>query len=116
MNQTDCVDSGEVAPRESFDRVPDLYHVIRPGYPPALFDDLFALLPTRPHILEVGPGTGQATRNLLSRGATVDAIEIGPRMAAKLRKGSPSCTTAIPSSASDTNQRADRQLWREGRS
>src|SRR5262245_51655046 len=40
MNQTDCVDSGEVAPRESFDRVPDIYHCIRPGYPAALFDDL----------------------------------------------------------------------------
>src|SRR5262245_65787337 len=87
MNQTDCVDSGAVAPRESFDRVPDIYHDIRPGYPPALFDDLFALLPTRPHILEVGPGTGQATRNLVSHGATVHAIEIGPGMAAKLREG-----------------------------
>ena len=29
------------------------------GYPPALFDDLFALLPERPPLrLEVGPGTG----------------------------------------------------------
>jgi SAM-dependent methyltransferase len=86
VNQTDDVDNGAVAPRESFDRVPDVYHRIRPGYPPALFDDLFALLPTRPHILEVGPGTGQATRNLLSHGATVHAIELGPGMAAKLRK------------------------------
>ena len=93
--KTDCVDSGAVAPRESFDRVPDIYHGMRPGYPPALFDDLFALLPTRPHILEVGPGTGQATRNLLSHGATVHAIEIGPGMAAKLRKVIPTKGLAV---------------------
>jgi SAM-dependent methyltransferase len=37
-------------------------------------------------VLEVGPGTGQATRDLLDRGALVDAIEIGPNMAAKLRQ------------------------------
>lgn len=66
--------------------MPDVYDRIRPRYPHALFDDLFALLPTRPHILEVGPGTGQATRDLLSRGATVHAIEIGPAMAEKLRQ------------------------------
>ncbi len=46
-----------------------------------MFDELFRLLPSRPAILEVGPGTGQATRDLLSRGATVHAIEIGPAMA-----------------------------------
>jgi SAM-dependent methyltransferase len=84
MNQTDGVDNGDPAPRESFDRVPDIYHDIRPGYPSALFDDLFALLGARPHILEVGPGTGQATRDLLDHGATVHAIEIGPAMADKL--------------------------------
>ena len=86
MNQTERVDSGGPVPRESFDRVPDIYHGIRPGYPPALFDEFFARLAARPRILEVGPGTGQATRDLLSRGATVHAIEIGPAMADKLRR------------------------------
>jgi SAM-dependent methyltransferase len=86
MRQTERVDGGGDERRESFDRVPDIYDRIRPGYPSALFDDLFALLPARPHILEVGPGTGQATRGLLSHGATVHAIEIGPAMADKLRQ------------------------------
>jgi SAM-dependent methyltransferase len=77
-------------PRMSFDLAAEIYDEIRPSYPPALFDDLFALLPPRPSILEVGPGTGQATRDLLRRGAVVHAIEIGPAMAAKLRANLPS--------------------------
>jgi SAM-dependent methyltransferase len=55
-----------------------------------MFDELFRLLPSRPAILEVGPGTGQATRDLLRRGANVYAVEIGPAMAAKLREVLPS--------------------------
>lgn len=72
--------------RDIFDRVPDIYHRIRPGYPRALFDGLFAVLPPRARVLEVGPGTGQATRDLLARGADVHAVEIGPAMAEKLRE------------------------------
>lgn len=76
--------------RKSFDGVAEIYHGIRPGYPPPLFDQLFRLLPEQPAVLEVGPGTGQATRDLLSRGANVYAVEIGPAMAAKLRAVLPS--------------------------
>lgn len=50
---------------------------------------LFQALPAGPEIVEVGPGTGQATRDLLARGATVHAVEIGPAMAAKLRSNLP---------------------------
>lgn len=77
-------------PRRSFDGAAEIYHGIRPSYPPPMFDELFRLLPTQPEILEVGPGTGQATRDLLSRGANVYAVEIGPAMAAKLREVLPS--------------------------
>lgn len=77
-------------PRRSFDGVAEIYHGIRPGYPAAMFGDLFRLLPAHPVILEVGPGTGQATRDLLGWGATVHAIEIGPALAARLREALPS--------------------------
>jgi SAM-dependent methyltransferase len=72
-------------PRKSFDPAAQIYDEIRPNYPAPLFDRLFGLLPPRPHIIEVGPGTGQATRDLLARGAVVHAVELGPGMAAKLR-------------------------------
>jgi SAM-dependent methyltransferase len=78
-----------VDPRKSFDPAAEIYDEIRPGYPAALFDYLFERLPPRPHILEVGPGTGQATRDLLRRGAVVHAIELGPGMAAKLTANFP---------------------------
>ena len=77
-------------PRLSFNDAAEIYDEIRPNYPAAMFGDLFQLLPPRPAILEVGPGTGQATRDLLGRGALVRAVEIGPAMAAKLRSGLPS--------------------------
>lgn len=76
--------------RLSFNEVPDIYDEIRPGYPPELYELLFAMLPHEPEILEVGPGTGQATRDLLLRGASVHAVEIGPATAAKLRSVLPS--------------------------
>lgn len=76
--------------RRSFDEDVDVYDRIRPGYPAELFDALFALLPAAPDVVEVGPGTGQATRDLLDRGASVHAVEIGPAMAARLRANLPS--------------------------
>jgi SAM-dependent methyltransferase len=77
-------------PRLTFGNVVDVYDEIRPTYPVALFDEFFALLPSEPDVLEVGPGTGQATRDLLARGAVVHAVEISPSMARRLRSNLPS--------------------------
>lgn len=82
-------------PRKSFNSAAEIYSEIRPNYPSPMFDDLFRLLPSRPAILEVGPGTGQATCDLLGRGAIVHAIEIGPATAAKLRDVLPSRALTI---------------------
>jgi SAM-dependent methyltransferase len=45
--------------------------------------DLAGLSPGA-RVLEIGPGTGQATAMLLDRGAAVTAVELGPEMAAVL--------------------------------
>jgi SAM-dependent methyltransferase len=82
-------------PRRSFDGAAEIYHKIRPTYPAPMFADLFRLLPGVPEILEVGPGTGQATRELLARGATVHAVEIGLAMGAKLREALPSLALTV---------------------
>jgi trans-aconitate methyltransferase len=71
--------------RFSFNEVPEIYDRVRPSYPADLFDALFQMLPAQPKVVEVGPGTGQATKDLLARGALVLGIEIGLEMAAKLR-------------------------------
>ncbi len=76
--------------RLSFNEAVEIYDKVRPSYPAELFDALFQLLPSQPEIVEVGPGTGQATKDLLARGASVLAIEIGSAMAARLRSNLPS--------------------------
>ena len=75
--------------RVVFDDVPELYDSVRPGYPSRLFDDLFVYLGKDPrdvHVVEMGAGTGKATIPLLERGCQVTAVELGPAMAAYLRR------------------------------
>jgi SAM-dependent methyltransferase len=77
--------------RLAFDEVPEIYDRVRPSYPDAAFNDLFSYLRERldvaePSVLEIGPGTGKATRSLLERGTRVTAVEIGPRLAAFLER------------------------------
>ncbi len=95
VDQTVPVAPDSRTQRVAFDNVADVYDRIRPRYPARLFDDLFGLLPARPRILEVGPGTGQATKDLLRHGATVHAIEIGPAMATKLQEVLPSSDLTV---------------------
>lgn len=70
--------------RRGFDTAVERYERARPGYPASLFDDLFSLLPDECRLCEVGPGTGQATGDLLARGARVTAVELGAAMARRL--------------------------------
>lgn len=74
--------------RATFDRVADLYDQARPRYPSALYDDLIALSGIRPgdRLLEIGCGTGIATRPLLQRGFDVVCVEPGERLAAAARR------------------------------
>jgi SAM-dependent methyltransferase len=71
-----------------FNEVPELYDRVRPAYPDALFGDLVAItgLDQRSSVLEVGCGTGQATRSLASLGCRVTAVEPGSGMAAVARQ------------------------------
>ena len=65
--------------RATFDEVAELYDRARPGYPRAVLDDLIALagLERRSRVVEIGPGTGQATVPLAERGLDVTAVELG---------------------------------------
>lgn len=71
-----------------FNEVAELYDRVRPGYPDELFADLRAItgLTDGSSILEVGCGTGQATRSLAALGCSVTAVEPGPDMAAAARR------------------------------
>jgi SAM-dependent methyltransferase len=71
-----------------FDEVPELYDRVRPTYPDELFADLVAItgMGGRSSVLEVGCGTGQATRSLAALGCSVTAVERGAGMAALARQ------------------------------
>ncbi len=74
--------------RATFDKVAELYDRARPRYPAALFEDLADLAGIGPgsRVLEIGPGTGQATLPLAERGCRVVAVELGPDLAALTRR------------------------------
>ena len=77
-----------------FDEVPELYDRMRPTYPDAMFTDLVAItgLTGSSHVLEVGCGTGQATRPLAAIGCAVTAVEPGAGLARVARHRLAACT------------------------
>jgi SAM-dependent methyltransferase len=74
-----------------FDRAAADYAALRPSHPAALVDDVLAYAQVGPgvRVLEVGAGTGQATRLFAARGLRVTAVEAGTAMAAALRVSVP---------------------------
>ncbi|TDD16371.1 class I SAM-dependent methyltransferase [Kribbella turkmenica] len=77
--------------RQTFGEDAELYDRVRPTYPPALYDDIAELLgnPDRVRVLEIGPGTGQATRPMVERGWSVTALELSPDLAGMARRNLP---------------------------
>ena len=65
--------------RKVFDRIPEQFDEWRPRYCDELFADLieYAKLGPGKSVLEVGPGTGQATEPILKTGCSYLAIELG---------------------------------------
>ena len=76
-----------------FNEVPELYDRVRPRYPDELFADLVGItgMHARSSVLEVGCGTGQATRSLAALGCSVIAVELGAGMAALARQRLGNC-------------------------
>lgn len=76
---------GEQAP---FDEVADLYAAARPGYPAPLVEALLSRTGLGPgrEALEIGPGTGQLTRDLARSGCRITAVERGPDLAGLTRE------------------------------
>ena len=65
--------------RKVFDSIPEEFDEWRPRYCEGLFADLieYAQLGPGKNVLEVGPGTGQATEPILKTGCSYYAIELG---------------------------------------
>lgn len=74
--------------RTTFNSTVEQYHARRPHYPPELFAKLVADTHLSPiaELLEIGPGTGQATMPLAERGYHITAVELGEELATKARE------------------------------
>lgn len=74
--------------RATFGEAAELYDRARPGYPQEMFDDLGTLAGVGPgcRVLELGPGTGQATVPLAERGCRIVAVELGAELARVARR------------------------------
>ena len=64
-----------------FDEQAEAYDRFRPSYPDAVIDELLGPVPAGLDVLDVGCGTGIASRQMAQRGATVLGVELAPRMA-----------------------------------
>jgi SAM-dependent methyltransferase len=64
-----------------FDQQAEAYDRFRPTYPDAVIDGLLGPVPAGLDVLDVGCGTGIASRQIVERGAKVLGVELAPRMA-----------------------------------
>jgi SAM-dependent methyltransferase len=71
----------------AFDPVADAYDAARPDYPDGVFDALGPL--DGACVLDIGAGTGIASRELLRRGAMVFGVDLSRNMLVRARAASP---------------------------
>ena len=64
-----------------FDQEAECYDRCRPTYPAAVIDELLSPEPACLDVLDVGCGTGIASRQMAEQGANVLGVEVAPRMA-----------------------------------
>ncbi|MEV0536746.1 class I SAM-dependent methyltransferase [Kitasatospora sp. NPDC050463] len=86
----------------SFGAIAEAYERFRPGYPTELFDLVmtYAGRPVRT-ALEIGAGTGKATRLFADHGVTVTATEPDAAMLAELNKTVPANVTTVRAAFED---------------
>ena len=74
--------------RKVFDTIPEQFDRWRPRYSAELFSDLIGYAGIQPgkRVLEIGPGTGQATGPILETGCDYQAVELGEHLYAKMKE------------------------------
>ncbi|HEX9033438.1 MAG TPA: class I SAM-dependent methyltransferase [Streptosporangiaceae bacterium] len=97
-----CQDAGMGSRALSFGVMAQAYERFRPGYPGELFDLVmtYAGQPVRT-ALEIGAGTGKATRLFAERGVTVTATEPDGAMLAELLKHVPANVKVVQAAFED---------------
>lgn len=83
--------------RETFETIAESYDRFRPSYPREAFAEIDAAVGTtsRRRALEIGPGTGQATRLLVALGFRTTCLEPGQRLATILARNLRDATSVV---------------------
>ena len=76
----------------AFEALVDHYDAARPTYPTALYD---ALPDLSGSVLELGAGTGIATRELAKRAGSLVSTDLGPKMLGRLHERSPDVPVVV---------------------
>ena len=73
--------------RKTYDRIPEQFDRWRPRYCPELFNEVirYAGIGREKSVLEIGPGTGQATEPFLKTGCRYEAVELGEHFVAYMK-------------------------------
>ena len=79
----------------AFEELVDHYDAARPRYPAALYAQLEAALDLSGSVLELGAGTGIATRELQGRAGSLVSADLGPKMLGRLRALTPSVPVVV---------------------
>lgn len=79
----------------AFEDLVDVYDAARPRYPAELYDALVSLTGSTTGVLELGAGTGIATRRLAERFGSLVSTDLGPRMLRRLHERSPRVPVAV---------------------
>ena len=97
------------AGRELYGQDSAAYAFGRPAYPEAVYDKLRdrCHLGAGTRVLEIGPGTGLATKGLLSSGATVMGVEPNPNLATYLRQALPNTELEVEAASLEDAQIPD---------
>lgn len=74
--------------RKIFDTIPEQFDQYRPRYSTELFSELieYAHIGPNKSVLEIGPGTGQATSPILQTGCDYHAIELGEHLTQMMKQ------------------------------
>lgn len=76
----------------AFEDLVDHYDAARPSYPSSVYD---ALPDLSGSVLELGAGTGIATRELAQRAGSLVSTDLGPKMLARLHERSPDVPVVV---------------------
>lgn len=95
-----------------FGRCAAAYAAFRPDYPPALFERILSLIPPahREVAMDLGAGTGKATRALLEHFSEVIAVEADPLMAEELLEAAPRALVRVVSAEQCEQERSSVDL------